>query len=117
MDPGCGKAMDPDMILSTSLGSHDTMTLGGSIGHSDWYGFGRGSFLGPYHSHKWRPRTRTSLWTLVATQAVDTNTVPDCCKTMNTGMVLGSRLGLNVTMALDYNIGLLYQNHPAAGWS
>lgn len=39
-DLGCGRAMDPGMVLDSSPGPDDTMAPGGSIGNSGLYGPG-----------------------------------------------------------------------------
>ena len=40
IDPVCGRATDPDMAHSLSLGTNDTIALGGSLGHLGLYGPG-----------------------------------------------------------------------------
>lgn len=37
-EPGCGKTMEPDMVLSRSLGSDVTIIPVGSLSHSEFYG-------------------------------------------------------------------------------
>ena len=51
MDPCSGR--DPDMVLSSSLGLHVTMTPGGSTVYSDWHGPYDSKALRHQHDPKW----------------------------------------------------------------
>lgn len=44
-DPGCGRAADSDMVLSSNSNPDDSMTLGGSPGQSDQDGLCSGTAL------------------------------------------------------------------------
>lgn len=53
-DPGCGRNVDPDKVLGSSLAPDVIMAPGGSVGYSYW---------------QW-PWQQRSLWTLIWPQVV-----------------------------------------------
>ncbi|KAL6073616.1 hypothetical protein STEG23_027917 [Scotinomys teguina] len=104
-DPGRHRATEPDMALGSSLIPDDTMVPAGSAGYSDQHGPGGSMALGQLHGHRLWPRSRASIWPLVATCSSDINTDASCGRTKNSDMILSSSPGLDVTMASDSNTG------------
>ena len=47
-DPGHGRTMDPDMVVSSSLGQANTMVQSDKAGHLDWQEYHRSN--GPWIS-------------------------------------------------------------------
>lgn len=91
-DPCSGR--DPDMVLSSSLGLHVTMTPGGSTVYSDWHGLYGSKALGHQHDPKCWPRALALSWSSTVTEATFVNTDPG----RNPDMCITCSLDLNVIM-------------------
>lgn len=61
-------------------------------------------------------QTLTSMWSLVATQAIDIHTDPWYGRIIDPNMVLGNSLGPDVTMALGSSMGLSDQPGMVEAW-
>lgn len=96
-DPGCYMAMGPDPGLQQQPGTRRYDSLGwGSTGHSDLYG---SSCSMVSRSQQIVAQPWASSQSLVAIWAMNFNTYPSCGRTMGSDLLLGTRPGLEITMA------------------
>lgn len=66
------------------------------------------------HCHRLQPRLPASMWFLVAMWTMDSNTNPDCGRTTDPDMFLGSSLGPSVNMVPGDSTGYLDQHDPCS---
>lgn len=78
-DTGCGRIMDPDMVLSSRLGLDIPLVQGGNAGHSDWPSPCCIMALRHQPGPRCRPRPQASAWPSVATEVTDINSCIVSC--------------------------------------
>lgn len=100
-DLGCGRTMDPDVVLVSSLGPDVTMVPGGIIGHLDQHDPHSSMALRHQYSHRLQPRSQASTWLLSATWVRDISADPGRGRTTDQDTILGSSLDQAVTMVPD----------------
>lgn len=99
------RVTDTNVSLGSSQDPENAMALYDNAGYPDQLGFSRGMALRHQHGYWVWPRPQVSLWYLVLSWVMDTNTDSSCGSTMDTDMVLSSSLDSDVTMAPDGNAG------------
>lgn len=92
-DPGYWKATDPDMALGSGLGLKDIMGTCGNPGLSDQLSPSGCMALGHLQGPRLWPKSQASMQPLVAIWAMDINSDPGYCRTMDSDMVLSRSLG------------------------
>ena len=70
-NPGCRRAMEPDMSLGSCSGPDNTKTPGESAGHFNQCGPDRGMTIGHPPDYRLGPRPGYPVWSLVVTWATD----------------------------------------------
>lgn len=85
-DQDCGRVMDPDMVLFSSLGLDVTIAPSGSAGHSGQHGPSGREVLKHQHDLGCHPRSQASEWPSMAAGASYINTDLGCGWARDPGM-------------------------------
>lgn len=110
IEPGSGRATDPDMVLCSSLGLDITLNPGGCAGHLDCHGPQGNMALGHQCGPRWQPRPPALVWYLMVSGVIDIHTDFDWGRAMDPGMTVGHSPDLDNTMASADSTG--HSNRP-----
>lgn len=104
-ESGCSWTIEPDMTLDSTLGPDITMILGYNTSFFDWHGPSWDTSLGHWRDLRWCFKLKESTSPLMVIWAIIININHHCyIRATDQDRVLGSRLGLNITMALVDNL-------------